>query len=318
MRHHYPDKRILIFMWDYKSAYRRLQYDFVAAQRSMVQLDGSLYMWLRLTVGGTSNPATWCAMSELQTDLANDIMADTSWEILDLATPQEIAGLPPIERLPDGIPFAKAKPTMVLPPPRPFGVSDMFVDDGHTVTVDLNNCTQRAQVGMFASVNALALPVQLEHIPRKPILQGDKTLNLGRRQEIKLVLGWIINTRTLVASLPPEKQAVWTADIQTTITANNISKKNLEKMLGRLSHTATVIPMARLYLGWFYHKLKHFHNDFHTARWNESDVKYLRIWVKFLERAREGISLNLLTFRRPTYIVVSDAAHLAWGASLSG
>jgi hypothetical protein len=81
-RHHYPDKHILLFMWA-----RSQLYDAEAAKRSIVHLDGSLYMWLRLTFGGTSHSLTWCAFSEIQTDLANDIMADTSWDISDLMLP---------------------------------------------------------------------------------------------------------------------------------------------------------------------------------------------------------------------------------------
>jgi hypothetical protein len=112
-------------------------------------------------------------------------MADPTWNISDLATPEEIADLPPINQFPDYIPFAL--PTIVLPPPRPFGASDMFVDDCHTATVDIKNYTTRAQVGLFATMNGLARLIQHGHRPRDLPLQGDKTKQLGRPQEIKLV-----------------------------------------------------------------------------------------------------------------------------------
>jgi hypothetical protein len=155
----------------------------------MVQLDGDLYMWLRLTFGGTSNPTTWCAMSELQTDQANDIMSDTSWDLTDLATLDEIASLPPIYRLQDDIPYAQAEQTMVLPPPCPFGASNMFVDDDHTVTVDINNYTTRAHIGMFASVNTLARPIHCETYLASTFSKGRKhsTLADHRRSNSSLV-----------------------------------------------------------------------------------------------------------------------------------
>jgi hypothetical protein len=104
---------------DYKSAYRRLHYTGKEAQRATVYWDGYLYVWLCMTFGGASNPPAWCAMREVQTDLANDILANTSWEIADLLYPSvPNIEFPQIERLDDAISFGETKPTMVLPPPR--------------------------------------------------------------------------------------------------------------------------------------------------------------------------------------------------------
>lgn len=41
---------------------------------------------------------------------------------------------------------------------------------------------------------------------------------------------------------------------------------------------------------------------------NATDRKYLELWLRFLLKAAVGLSMNpLLTYRRPTNIVVSDA-----------
>jgi hypothetical protein len=149
--HHYPDKPIMFFMWDYKSAYRRLHYDSDSTPTAISILEDYAYMWLWLTFGGKGNPLAWFAVSEMQTDLANKILSETTWNLEDLADSEFIYNLPPIKRLPDDIPFAQSDPTMVLPPPRPFGKADMFVDDGNAVTLDVNNNVQRAQVGVFKS-----------------------------------------------------------------------------------------------------------------------------------------------------------------------
>jgi hypothetical protein len=143
MRHHFPNKRILCFLMDYKSAYRRLHYTGEAAQRASVYWDGYLYIWLHLTFGGASNPPAWCAISEVQTDLSNDILADTSWKIEDLSQPSvPDVKLPMIEQLEDDITFRTPKPTMVLPPPREFGSSEVFLDNVNTLVVDLPNACQ--------------------------------------------------------------------------------------------------------------------------------------------------------------------------------
>jgi hypothetical protein len=140
MRHHFPGKRILCFLMDYKSAYRHLHYDGDAAQRASVFWDGYLYVWLRLTFGGASNPPARCAISETHTNLANDILAETSWKIEDLSHPTvPDIELPITERLPDNILFGTAKPMMVLPPPREFGSSKVYLDDVNTIVLDIDD-----------------------------------------------------------------------------------------------------------------------------------------------------------------------------------
>jgi hypothetical protein len=170
---------------------------------------------------------------------------------------------------------------MVLPPPRPFGAGYMFVDDGHAVAVDIRNNVVRAQVCVFTLVDTLERANFLEeYIAFDPMLEGEKTNVLGRPQDIKLVLGWVVDTRRLLASLPPEKYAAWTSELETAIAAKGTNKKSLEKLLGRLSQAATVIPLACFYLGRFYYKLKLFDSDFKSISWNKSDYKYLRIFLK--------------------------------------
>jgi hypothetical protein len=122
-------------------------------------------MWLRLTFGGSCNPPAWCAFSKTQTDLANDIMADTSWKIEDLMTNFLKENLVKIERLLEDIPYADAKPTMVLPPPREFGSAESFIDDGNQLAVDIDNNVWRAVVAVIASFIVMACENYDECIP---------------------------------------------------------------------------------------------------------------------------------------------------------
>jgi hypothetical protein len=52
---------------------------------AMAKVNDLICMWNRLTFGGASNLPAWRAISELQTDLANDILSNDSWQIPDLA-----------------------------------------------------------------------------------------------------------------------------------------------------------------------------------------------------------------------------------------
>jgi hypothetical protein len=109
------------------------------------------------------------------------------------------------------------------------------------------------------------------------MIEGEKTNVLGRLQEIKLVLGWVLDTLQLLASLPPEQHAAWTVDIEAALASKATNKETLEKLLGRLSQAATVILLAQFYLGRFYYKLNLFVSDFKTINWKKSDDKCLHI-----------------------------------------
>jgi hypothetical protein len=65
--------------------------------------------------------------------------------------------------------------------------------------------------------------------------------------------------------------------------------------------------MARFYLGRFYTKLQKFKSNFQIFDWNKTDIRYLLLWLRFLEKAHKSILMNLLTFRKPSNIVISDA-----------
>jgi hypothetical protein len=179
-----------------------------------------------LTFGGSTNPAAWRAMSEAQTDLANDILADKSWQIADFMNDEAIKHLPPIARLPDSLPFAPALPMMVLPPPRAFGQAEMFLDNGDCIVVDMANNVVRPQVGVKISIDTLGRPINQEVLPRDPLIEGTKTDELGNPNEIQLYLGWIHNYRALTVSLPADKCQAWKLDISKRFFGAIHHKKN--------------------------------------------------------------------------------------------
>jgi hypothetical protein len=72
--------RILQVKVDWKSAYRRLHQEARTAIQSMVTIGIFVLIALHLTFGGASNPSQWSDISEMATDLANDIVRDDGWE----------------------------------------------------------------------------------------------------------------------------------------------------------------------------------------------------------------------------------------------
>jgi hypothetical protein len=76
----YPLLPIFIVKYDYSDAYRRIAHAPSAAAQSIIIFAGVAYIALRLTFGGSPNPPTWCAFSEMVTDLSNEIPLCTEWD----------------------------------------------------------------------------------------------------------------------------------------------------------------------------------------------------------------------------------------------
>ena len=70
----------------------------------------------------------------------------------------------------------------------------------------------------------------------------EKLLAKAAAEEIKIILGWILNLRTLTIALPENKYVAWKVDILEILEAGNTSFKKLEQMIGRLAHLGIVLP----------------------------------------------------------------------------
>jgi hypothetical protein len=75
----YPSTRIIIAKYDFSDAYRRITHSPRAAVQSIIIFDIT-YIALWLTFGGSLNPPTWCAFSQMVTDLSNEIPLCSSWD----------------------------------------------------------------------------------------------------------------------------------------------------------------------------------------------------------------------------------------------
>eukprot|EP00957_Ditylum_brightwellii_P146859 11180118-Ditylum_brightwellii.AAC.1 len=70
----------------------------------------------------------------------------------------------------------------------------------------------------------------------------------GRLEEHKITLGWNLDTRRLLVSLPNDKYSDWSKETNHIISKRGIRGKELESTEGRLNHTAYVIPLGRHFL----------------------------------------------------------------------
>ena len=181
--------------------------------------------------------------------------------------------------------------------------------------------TYREQLARLPHVVPLAMELTSrthagpeEPIPRRPILSPEKLAAEGAPAEIQQVLGWTIDTRRLTVSLPKDKFTMWVNDVRRIQKARRVSTELLATIEGRLNHTASIIPMARHFLT----RLRKLTMTTLSAarpytKIPDEVMADLQLWEKLLTTAHKGVSINLLTTRRPDIIGWSDACPFGMG-----
>jgi hypothetical protein len=206
-------------------------------------------MALRITFGGSPRPSMWGYTSETITDICNTLIQSSSWvystiydEISD-TIPQPIC-------LSDDIPFVKSKELAVHLPINDLGKVDVFINDNIAVTPDLGQNITRVIQAIPLGIHSLSRSVDLlDDLPRVDFISAKKLQAEGTFKEVKVVLGWVINTRSLLISLPLDRHTKWSLDISKMISSRETSHDFLESTIGRLNHVAGIIPMLRHFLG---------------------------------------------------------------------
>ena len=312
-RRQFPNVRILIGKFDWRTAYRRAHLAGSSATECITILDNIALVALRLTFGGTPCPSLWCTISELCTDLANDILACDDWD------PREIHSahahlIPPPCFLDDEVPFAPAESLQVDVPVNIHGKADCYVDDIGSICLDLHDNVERCRQAVPLAIDLLGRPLDpTDSLPRDDLLAVKKLLGEGQLAECKTFTGWFINTRRMLVSLPFGKFSVWSQSIQSILNTNYSCQRDLAKLIGRLNHTCFIIPQARHFIS----RIRHFADALPTPRRRVSIpppiLSDLRIWLEFLQYAANGISINNIVFRKPTHEFGADACEYGIG-----
>ena len=320
MRIHHTNEGILISKYDYSDAYRRIAHSASAAAQTIAINDGKAYLSLRLTFGGSPNPPTWCMFSEIVTDLANEISMCEEWDHVETRSPAQ-PQTPSPNRLPPDVPMAQGKAMSIIVPETKGGKVDGFIDDLINVFLDTpENCNRQPHVVPLA-MHVTSRPhagEEREAVPRRPILSQPKLEAEGSPAEVQTVLGWQLDTRRLEVSLPPDKFEAWMEELRNVRVSPRVNRKDLERLLGRLNHTAYVIPIARHFLSRIRDAAGNPDTTGKRSRGTSTklsdDVRDdLRLWETLLRQARRGISMNLLVTRQPDKICWSDACPFGIG-----
>ena len=308
-----PGTVTLISKYDYSDAYRRMAHSAEAAKQTIAVVGLVAYLSLRLAYGGSPNPPAWCSFSEMETDLSNELAKCRMWDPEVTFSPaQPIAPKP--ELLPSKIPVETARKMSVLAPVTDGGMVDGFIDDLISV-VFLDSPRNRIR-----HTQAVPLAMHLTSCPhagegreplsRREILSQAQLKAEGSPAEVQVVLGcWRIETRRLLISLPEDKFQAWSFDVaRIRGTVGRCLRTDVEFLVGRLNHTAGVIPQSRHFLVRIRQALGP--NDGKRRRYstlNHEVREDLQLWERFLEKAAAGIPINILVTREPDVVCWSDA-----------
>ena len=178
---------------------------------------------------------------------------------------------------------------------------------------DLPGATERLQACILLAIHIFFRPLSTsEPLPREEAAAESKLVAEGGLEEEKTFLGWVYNTRTLQINLPTQKHTAWSEDIINLIKTKTTTATTLESTIGRLNHIGYLIPSAR-------HFLSRLRKLQFKARFRRQItipnlvIEDLRLWLDFLKKANKGVSMNLLTFRKPTNTYRSDACEHGLG-----
>jgi hypothetical protein len=317
LRLKHPTKKIFIAKYDYSDAYRRIAHSATAAVQSIIIFAGIAYIALRLTFGGSPNPPTWCAFSEMVTDLSNEIPLCDDWDPSQLRSPAQPVTPTPLE-LPASEPLALAKPMAVIIPTSVTGRTDSFIDDLIRVFLDTPKNRDREPHAVPLAIHVTSRPHMgpAEPVTRRGLLSDPKLIAEGTPAEIQVVLGWDLNTRSLTILLPFDKFEAWTSDLNSIVETGKTTFGELESTVGRLNHAGYVIPLSRHFLNRLRLRITNRRPKNQQLTLTKDELRDLRLWLEFLQQARSGISLNCITTRQPSKLGWSDSCPFGLGGFL--
>jgi hypothetical protein len=321
LRLRHPSIKIFITKYDYSDAYRRIAHLASAAIQSIALFGKLAFVALRLIFGGSPNPPTWCMFAETVTDLANEILLCDNWDAATLQNPdQPDTPVPQVQ--PKTIPFGEAQTMAVHIPLSSTARVDGFIDDLICVFLDTPSNRSKAPHAVPLAMFVTSRPhagEDAEPIVRRNILSLPKLLAEGTPNERQIVLGWMLDTRSLLVQLPEDTFVAWLQDVCHCICRNGCTQDDLDTLVGCLNHSATIMPMARHFLGRIRQRIDRdaFRKAFVTFARDE--LKDLQLWERLLTKAAAGISMNLIVIRDPTCVCWSDACPYGIGGySLNG
>ena len=241
LRSAWPLRTIFISKYDYSGAYWRMVHSALAVAQTITTCLAYAFIYFRMTFGGSPNPPTWCDFSKMVADLANEILSlCKDWDLSEIRSPDQPVTPAEPKQLDSSISHAPAREMVVVIPALEAGKVDVFIDDLiDTFPASPEKLARKPRVVPLA-MNVTSRPHagDREPILRRSILSMLKLLAEGFPAEQQIVLGWLLDTRCLLVSLPSGKYSAWLAMIEKVIKEKGCTKGDLDTLKGQLNHAA--------------------------------------------------------------------------------
>jgi hypothetical protein len=131
-------------------------------------------------------------------------------------------------------------------------------------------------------------------------------------EEQKTILGWLLDTRRLLVQLPKNKFTAWTNLIKMVIQRGTTTAKEVESIIGRLGHLGMAIPFVHHFLS----RLR----DLQVQAKSRQSIpitnncrRDLELMTNIIKIVHNGISMNIIVYRRLTHIYCSDSCPAGLG-----
>ena len=208
--------------------------------KTRINIDGYWYIIisLRMPFGGAPCPSEFALAADLIADTINDLLDDKNWKHEEVYSDM-IHEIPEPIPLTDDIPYTEARNVTANVPVGRNGKTDVYVDNFITIGPGLDDTLNRIIKAIATVIHAIAdNSINSNQIPRDDILAIDKMKAEGAAEERKICLGWMLDTRRLLVSLPDHKTIEWKSQIDSLLMQKSASEKELASILGRLENVA--------------------------------------------------------------------------------
>lgn len=245
-------------------------------------------------------------------DWANDLVQEPTWNITDLHSPHSPKLADP-EFLPEATPFGQANPPFIDIPWHEIHF-DGYIDDVIAIALARAVNVRRSQEAVPLVIHATYRPIcKHEQAGRKDPLSLRKLAGEGTPNERKVVLGWLIDTRSFTIHLQQEKALFWITEIDNILSCGKRIKAKTLENISKLNHVGFVIPQSRYFLNRIRHTF--YQAQIHGPQHIGARVRLdLLLWKKFLaSSAQIGTNINLITFTTWSTRIITDACETGLG-----
>lgn len=248
MRLNNPLIPILLAKFDIDAAFRRMSVLLRYSPMFLSVLDDTAYLDLRMPFGSNQGPGKFGVVSETVTDVANHLMENEFFNP-DKLKSSFSDSIQKTKTLPEDVEFGFAIPLLHETEERR-SYWDVFVDDMINVLLKDVELEAKAREAAAIALELLFRPLaRNEHIT---ILIIAKLRAEGGLEELKIVLGWLFNTRLFRIYIPDEKGRRWLYDLSSIIEKGNsndwVTKQELESLIGKLNEAAHICNEGRFFL----------------------------------------------------------------------